>query len=1133
MAAAPRRDRHRSSAPPASGTPDRSPCPAPEPPQVFADPTGRRARHVVAACTVLLIAALLWTAEYAYRVYNLTPPSEFQSTAFDALPTTISPLDGDLTDIVMNEGATTDCGQRSFLAHERQAKVFGYVPYADKTALSGLRARCRDLDAVMFDALSFGGSERGLRPLGPASLDFPIEGFVSGWRSRNRPAAYPILKPEQGIETEDVRSALNPLRGGEDFRNSLDHLQLDNVDGGLCLDLSGHEGLVARDVTPALEAIRARLAPLRLETCLIARPNSSFFEDDALLPILDRVVLLGFQPPVSPSEPPISYIHAVAGANGILRRIPKDKLVFAVASFAEVWRSGVRRPEHISFAETMLRAAIQDSTIGFHAASGSTIIRYLDEQKRVSQVWLSDATTTHKAMTMVGPDTPIMIWPLGYEDPAVWSLLQANATTSDIERALEQPIDLSSHVIVEGDGPFSRTMSAGNTGRRNIGLAPGTDDIVSQTYTDIPSPHRIAYFGNKGSPGQVALAFRGVGERHNTKELLDLLDRHGVTATFFVSSSDLLEHPDSVDLVLSTGHSIGTRTDTLGSRGMLARAMNQLRNAIPQHLLAHEHGFRTVFVENPSRSGQVPGDKAVLGQTQDLQAEGYLPVFASLAAPFGRLETDEFLDRIRREALARPVNILSLDFSPANDANVLAALPTLLEQLAVEGFEFQSLTTLVGISADIAMFPVASNPTRRDGVTYQIMRVSWISIQNIIFLLALIVALRSPLYLALAFMRRPSPPIDDAFSPPVSVVIPAYNEADVIERSVRSVLASDYPDFEVIVIDDGSTDQTASVIMEKFRTNPQVSLWSGSNHGKWFAEDIGFGVTDRPIVVILDADTMIDPMALRWLVQPFKDERVGAVAGTVEIGNQDNFLTSCQKIEYMVTQQIMRRAYETFGGIIVVPGAIGAWRVEAVEKAGGATSDTITEDADLTLAVHRAGYKVAYQPAARSYTEAPTTVRAFLRQRLRWSFGMLQVSWKHKRSIREGLPVGIFSLVDAVWYGLITSLIYPIVDTVLLFALGYLLYSFVTEGLAALSAISINLSAPFLLIAAASFINVIAAFFFSRRFDLKLLLIVPLLTFGYRQLLYISSIRSIWQAMTGQQGSWNKLNRTGTAMIRS
>lgn len=1105
---------------------------AAEPPQVFADPTGRRARRVVAACGVMLIAALLWSAEFAYRVYNLAPPSEFPSVqAPDGPSTATSVLDRNLTDIVMKDGAKTDCGQGRLFSRRRGPEVFAYVPYGDQTALSGLRARCGDLEAVMYDALSFGGKVDGLRPLGPGSTDFPIAEFIDGWRSRNRPAAYPVLTPATGMDPAEVRATL-ALWEEPTFREGLKGLDLEHVDGGLCLNLSGYEGLEARDVLPAIKALRAHLVPVGLDTCLIGRPTSAFFRDESLLPHLDRVVAIGFRAATSPSEPPLSQGLSARPSADFLQRIPEEKRVVAIASFAEVWRSGVRRPDTISFAEAMLRTQLQEGTLGFHVASGSTIIRYLDHRQRVTQVWLSDAAAAHKAMTAIGRETPIMIWPLGYEDPAIWSLL-GGETASDVQQALQQPIDLSNHVVVEGEGAYSRIISPGVSGRRHIELATDTNDILSQTYTDIPAPHRVANFGEASTPGQVGLVFKGVGGRQETDELLDLLNRRGLSATFLISSRDLLESPESIERVISAGHVLGTRIEALGSRGRLATIVNKVRNNLPQHLLAYEHGYRTIFVENPSRIGPLPGDQALLGQFQDLQAAGYLPVHSSVAAPFGQVEIAEILDRIRNEAFARSTNIMSFDFSAANAANTLEALPILVDQLALEGFDFASLTTLAGIAREAAVFPAASTRQLRDGATYQIMRVSWISIQNIIFFLALIVALRSPLYLALAFIRRPSTPIDKTFAPPVSVVIPAYNEAGVIERSIRSVLNSDYPDFEVIVIDDGSTDETAAVVMERFRANPRVSLWSGANHGKWFAEDIGFGVTDAPIVVVLDADTMIDPMALRWLVQPFKDAHVGAVAGTVEIGNQDNFLTSCQKIEYMVTQQIMRRAYETFGGIIVVPGAIGAWRVEAVEKAGGVASDTITEDADLTLAVHRAGYKVAYQPAARSYTEAPTTVRAFLRQRLRWTFGMFQVSWKHKRSILEGLPVGIISLVDAVWYGLITSLIYPLVDAVLLVALLVWLYTFATEGLVSLSATSVDLSAPVLLIAAASFINVLAAFFFSRRFDLKLLMIVPLLTFGYRQLLYISSIRSIWRALTGQAGTWNKLSRTGTAMLRS
>jgi cellulose synthase/poly-beta-1,6-N-acetylglucosamine synthase-like glycosyltransferase len=564
---------------------------------------------------------------------------------------------------------------------------------------------------------------------------------------------------------------------------------------------------------------------------------------------------------------------------------------------------------------------------------------------------------------------------------------------------------------------------------------------------------------------------------------------------------------------------------------VFATALNRIRNNMPQHLLAHEHGFRPVFVENPTRSGQLPDDRAVLGQIQDIQAAGYIPVHASLAAPFGTIQVEDFLQRVRREALARPVNVMGFDFSVENDKDTLEAIPAILDELRDEGFRFETLATLAGLDPQATMLPVYQETLRRDDITYRVMRISWISIQNIIFLLALIVALRSPVYLLLALLRRPSLPIDDGYTPPVTVVIPAYNEAAVIERSVRSVLASDYPDFEIVVIDDGSNDETAAIVAECFTADPRVSLWSSANHGKWFAEDIGFGVSHTPIVVILDADTMIDPLAIRHLVQPFRDPRVGAVAGTVEIGNRDNFLTACQTIEYMYTQQVLRRAYEAFNGIIVVPGAIGAWRVAAVQQAGGVADDTLTEDADLTLAVHRAGYRVAFQPAARSYTEAPNSVGAFLRQRLRWSFGMFQVSWKHKRSIREGLPVGMISLVDAVWYGLITSLIYPFIDAILLIGFGIWLYAFASEGLTFLSVIPFKVSMAFLLLAAVDFVNILAAFLFARRFDLKLFLIVPLLRFGYRQLLYISSIRSIWRALLGRQGAWNKLARSGTATL--
>ena len=267
-------------------------------------------------------------------------------------------------------------------------------------------------------------------------------------------------------------------------------------------------------------------------------------------------------------------------------------------------------------------------------------------------------------------------------------------------------------------------------------------------------------------------------------------------------------------------------------------------------------------------------------------------------------------------------------------------------------------------------------------------------------------------------------------NPPKQIValIAAYNAGEYLRLAVESLLNQTRPLDRIVVIDDGSTDETEAIVQGIASKNDSVLLIVQENEGKWSALDHAIAVSETPFVAILDADSLIDPMALREIVQPFKNDNVGGVSGTVEIGNKDGLLTLFQRLEYLHTQQVMRRAYEVFDGIIVVPGAMGAWRVKAVRAAGLVSGDTITEDADLTIAVHRCGYSVRYQENAKSYTEAPTTISSFRNQRFRWTFGMFQASWKHKRAILERKTVGFISLVDAIWYQLITSMIFPFFD---------------------------------------------------------------------------------------------------------
>lgn len=403
--------------------------------------------------------------------------------------------------------------------------------------------------------------------------------------------------------------------------------------------------------------------------------------------------------------------------------------------------------------------------------------------------------------------------------------------------------------------------------------------------------------------------------------------------------------------------------------------------------------------------------------------------------------------------------------------------------------------------------------------------------QGAIFLLAMIVALRSPIYLCLALLRRGRYRLDPDYHPPMTLIIPAYNEEKVILRTVQSALDVDYPDLRIFVVDDGSTDHTRDIVRVQFADDPRVRLITQPNGGKWTALDHAVAEVETEFMAILDADSLVDPMALRHIVQPFKDPKVGGVAGTVEIGNRGNLLTAFQTLEYMHTQQVMRRAYEVFDGIIVVPGAMGAWRVKAVRDSGLVSGDTITEDADLTIAVHRAGYRIRYQEEARSYTEAPTTIRAFMRQRLRWTFGMFQVSWKHKGAVLEGRPVGFISIVDAIWYQLITSVIYPFIDLYLLITLARVGFALVTPASLSDIHIPLQLSLAYMVIVFFDFANIVTAMILARRFEWQFFLIAPLSRIGYRQMLYFASIQAVASAILGRIAQWNKLERAGTARL--
>jgi cellulose synthase/poly-beta-1,6-N-acetylglucosamine synthase-like glycosyltransferase len=364
----------------------------------------------------------------------------------------------------------------------------------------------------------------------------------------------------------------------------------------------------------------------------------------------------------------------------------------------------------------------------------------------------------------------------------------------------------------------------------------------------------------------------------------------------------------------------------------------------------------------------------------------------------------------------------------------------------------------------------------------------------------------------------------------VAVVIPAYDEERVIVQTIRSLLASNGAPFEIVVVDDGSMDDTYGAVTRAFAREPRVRAFRKPNGGKSAALNFGLRHTAAPITVALDADTVFHADTVRLLAAAFSNPRVGAVAGNAKVGNRVNLLTRWQALEYITSQNLDRRAFDLLDCITVVPGAVGAWRRELVLDAGGFSEETLAEDADLTMAILRQGYDVVYEERALAYTEAPDTVRGLLKQRFRWVFGTLQAAWKQRDALlrpRFG-SLGLVALPNLLIFQVLFPLVGPVMDLqMVLSTIAALVQQhqhpaeFSGEGLT-------RTLFFYALFVAVDLAAALLAFVLEKGEDKRLLLWLPLQRFAYRQLMYYVVVQSVTTAMRGTMVGWGKLERKAT-----
>lgn len=272
--------------------------------------------------------------------------------------------------------------------------------------------------------------------------------------------------------------------------------------------------------------------------------------------------------------------------------------------------------------------------------------------------------------------------------------------------------------------------------------------------------------------------------------------------------------------------------------------------------------------------------------------------------------------------------------------------------------------------------------------------------------------------------------------PMVSIVVPAFNEGLVIRQSIQSLLRLDYPCYEILVIDDGSTDDTYARAVEAGQGYGQVRVIRKANGGKASALNVGMAHARGTLILNMDADSKLSRNALRACVRHFRDPAVGAVAGNIKVANRENAVTCLQSIEYIQGLALERRAQSVIKAVSVIGGPLGMFRKEALKQVGGYDSDTFAEDRDLTLKLLARGWTVTYEPRAQAWAESPSRWLDLLSQRYRWTRGTVQAVFKHRHAMAHvrGNPVMSLSL----WYMAADSFVVPVVNLSLLLFFGFL-----------------------------------------------------------------------------------------------
>jgi peptidoglycan-N-acetylglucosamine deacetylase len=891
----------------------------------------------------------------------------------------------------------------------------------------------------------------------------------------------------------------------------------------------------AAELGPALHSVG-----LKLMIALPARDDAydyGFFGKQC-----DAVMLMNYDEHwlTSPPGPIASQDWFVENLRQILEVVPAGKIVVAVGSYAYDWSESAKKAnepaQSLTIQEALLHAYESETQVEFDSASLNPHYSYDDEHNHVHQVWMLDAVTAYnqlRASERVGVQGTAL-WRLGSADTSVWPVWDSTHPDDAVRQKLSD-VPPGPDLILDGDGDVWHFIDTPKRGQRSFTYDTATDLITSEKYDAYPLSYHIDQIG--AAKKKLAITFDDGPDPTWTPKILDILKQKKVQATFFVIGLDANKWPQLLRREYAEGHEIGNHTYTHPNwESDLSTTQIRWELNLTERLIESIVGVKPLLFRPPYGIDHQPEFAEEVSHLPTAQDMGYIivgqkvdPNDWSQIAPGVPLPAAKIVENVLKEAPKG--NIVLLHDGGGDRNQTVMALPQLIDALRSQGYEFVSVPDLLGKTRAQVMLPLSSQEqleARADGFIFGIYHWFWVLITTAFILGIVLVSGRTVIIGILAIIEklRPDHPEIHEPLPGVTVLIPAHNEESVIVQTINSVLHSDVLDLHIIVVNDGSVDKTGELLDANFSQDPRVRIIHQINRGKAAALHLATSLAETEFVVTIDADTEVEPDAIRKLLRHFSDPTVGAVAGNVKVGNRSRWLTRWQALEYVTSQNMEKRAFDLLNCITVVPGALGAWRKKAIDAAGGITADTVAEDADLTIGIRRLGWRVSYDEEAIAWTEAPETPGQLIRQRFRWTFGTLQSFWKHSSTLfrpKYG-TLGWIALPNIFVFQLALPLISPIID--LLFFGSVALWAVEKLHLSWLPAIhstdadlmrSVFFFIGFLLI---DVLTCVLAFVLERKEEWSLLVPVLLQRFYYRQLMYVVLFRSVKEAVHGRPVGW-------------